>query len=234
MKRGGWLLVLALASCGKEESSSSSSSSSSSPAVDEAAISSNERNASGSLKTICTAEADFRSNDRDNNRISDFWTGDVAGLYCIDNTNVGAATPAAIKLIEVSVALADLDPMTGLTITSPPGDNYSKGIETWGKRGAKAGYWYAMLKKDRQVDVEYARNTGGAAESRHNTSRFGVCAVPEKYGVTGRKVFIINEGNTMFWRDFGKDVVDSGKANATWDFCWPTDEELTKDWKKLD
>src|SRR5689334_9677177 len=35
---------------------------------------SNERNASASLKTLASAEADFRANDRDNNKINDFWT----------------------------------------------------------------------------------------------------------------------------------------------------------------
>lgn len=42
---------------------------------------SNERAASAALKTLATAEADYRSNDRDGNEINDYWTGDVAGLY---------------------------------------------------------------------------------------------------------------------------------------------------------
>src|SRR6187455_327077 len=42
---------------------------------------SNERNASTSLKTLSSAEADFRSNDRDWNHVNDFWTANVAGLY---------------------------------------------------------------------------------------------------------------------------------------------------------
>ena len=33
---------------------------------------SNERNAAGSLKTFTTAEADFRANDRDGNRVPDY------------------------------------------------------------------------------------------------------------------------------------------------------------------
>ncbi len=62
---------------------------------------SNERNACVSLKTLATAEADFRANDRDGNRIQDFWTGDVAELY-----HLGAA-----KLIETSIAEADAKPL---------------------------------------------------------------------------------------------------------------------------
>src|SRR5688572_3042587 len=53
--------------------------------------SSNERNASTSLKTITTAEADFRSNDRDGNRTMDFWTLDVYALYGMMGIS-GAAT----------------------------------------------------------------------------------------------------------------------------------------------
>src|SRR5258706_3632595 len=47
--------------------------------------SSHERNASTSLKTFCVAEADFRNNDRDGNRINDYWTGDVKSLYTLTN-----------------------------------------------------------------------------------------------------------------------------------------------------
>src|SRR5438093_367005 len=45
---------------------------------------SNERNASATLKSFASAEADFRANDRDNNRVNDFWVADVSGLYRVD------------------------------------------------------------------------------------------------------------------------------------------------------
>lgn len=41
----------------------------------------NERCASASLKTLSQAEADFRGCDGGGNRVDDFWTADVAGLY---------------------------------------------------------------------------------------------------------------------------------------------------------
>jgi hypothetical protein len=68
---------------------------------------SNERNASASLKTICTAEADFRSNDRDDNRTNDFWVGDVRSLY------YHRTGGAEIKLIEPTVADADAGALSG-------------------------------------------------------------------------------------------------------------------------
>ena len=77
--------------------------------------SSNERNASTSLKTVTTAQADFRSNDRDGNRSMDFWTADVYALYgMIGITGSSTAAPAdsatasnIIKLLEPSLAGAD-------------------------------------------------------------------------------------------------------------------------------
>src|SRR5213595_925662 len=74
---------------------------------------SNERNASTTLKTLTSAEADFRANDRDGNKVADFWTGDVKGLYTMTSAavigNTNSTTDPAIKLIELSVASADAD-----------------------------------------------------------------------------------------------------------------------------
>src|SRR5579885_2621219 len=74
---------------------------------------SNERNASTSLKTLTSAEADFRANDRDWNHVNDFWTADVRGLYTMTSCAVKGAlndtTDPALKLIELSVASADTD-----------------------------------------------------------------------------------------------------------------------------
>ncbi|MBI2901847.1 MAG: DUF2950 family protein [Planctomycetes bacterium] len=210
---------------------------------------SNERNASGSLKTLGTAQSDFRSNDRDNNRIQDFWVGDVAGLYCIDNTNVlagGVATP--IKLIEVSIALADITVGgPGCTVTQPPGNNYAvAAAPTYGTMSAKAGYWYMALTADLQWGANtgtagtYATNTGNTTEAKHNTSRFGVAAMYESYGSSGNKSFILNEGNTMFKRDFGADVLVVGGAPpptlnvAVFDGNWPLDATLAANWGKMD
>lgn len=184
-----------------------------------------DRSVVGSLKTLATAQADFRSNDRDNNRITDFWTGDVAGLYCIDNSNV-TSQPTMIKLIELSLALADASPDPGLEIMTPAGDNYSTKVESLGKRGPKDGYWFVAMKEDRSTiddPTPYQQDTGNGPV-KYNTSRFGFCAYPAEYGKTGTKTFIINEANTIFWMDTGGKPVDA----------WPSDEDLAKHWKKLD
>src|SRR6185369_7605477 len=49
---------------------------------------STERNSSTSLKTLSSAEADFRANDRDWNHVNDFWTGNVSGLYTMTSAAV--------------------------------------------------------------------------------------------------------------------------------------------------
>jgi hypothetical protein len=97
---------------------------------------SNERNASTSLKTICSAQADFRGNDRDGNQINDFWRGDIAGLYALKG-----ADGVAIKLIELSVAAADDRPATDL--------------KPYAEKQPKAGYWYRALRyRDETTTVD--------------------------------------------------------------------------------
>jgi outer membrane lipoprotein-sorting protein len=173
---------------------------------------SNERNASACLKTIATAQADFRANDRDNNKINDFWTGDVASLY----TLVPDGSKEAIKLIELSVAAADAAPL----------DDGAE-IRKSSRPAPKAGYHFRAMTTDNSSGTPepYGMDTGGV-KSRgkvYNHSRFGVCAYPAEYGVGGTKTYIINEGNTIFVRDTeGEPVLE-----------WPGDAEL-RDWSKLD
>lgn len=80
--------------------------------------SSPQRSASVSLKTLATAQADFRSNDRDEDRLQNFWVADVRGLYSI----VPKSGEPEIKLIEPSIAMADSAPRPGAggTTYAPP------------------------------------------------------------------------------------------------------------------
>jgi len=51
----------------------------------------------------------------------------------------------------------------------------------------------------------YKVDTGGTPTMGkvHNTSKFGFCAYPAKYGVTGKFTFLVNENNTVFGADIG-------------------------------
>lgn len=193
---------------------------------------SNERNASSSLKSLATAQADFRSNDRDNHGIQDYWTGDVAGLFCIDNTSVPPATVASIKLIDVSVALADLEKKSGST-------NYDTDVTAYGNQSAKASYWYRVLTTDNETGAAYAQDTDGTNGAVRNTSRFGYAAMPDACGSSGSKAFVMNEGMTIFKKDFGKDVLRAGLPPSldlnVFAGNWPKSDELkTQGWSKLD
>lgn len=88
---------------------------------------SNDRNAWATLRTIASAQEDFRANDRDGNGRRDYWRKDIAGLYALSLP--GAPDP--IRLIELSCAGADAAPQSPIlsyTVQSP-----------------KAGYLYRAL-----------------------------------------------------------------------------------------
>ena len=91
-----------------------------------------ERHPSTTLKTLSTAEADFRANDRAGDRVAQFWRKDVAGLYALSPKGA-----EAIKLIELSTAAADDRPTTNLT--------------KYAAMSPRRGYWYRAI---RHVDED--------------------------------------------------------------------------------
>lgn len=148
----------------------------------------NERNASATLKTLASAEADFRSNDRDENRMMDFWVGDVSGLYRIKSGG------SEIKLIEYSGAMADAQPLKegkeagGSTVGAALGE----------APVPKAGYLYRAI--PRYVD-ETGKEKAYSDGKNRNDSRFGFCAYPVEYPAAGRMTFILSEENTVWAKD---------------------------------
>lgn len=172
-----------------------------------------ERNGAFTLKTFATANADFRSNDRDNNQVNDFWVGDVSGLWRID-------VEGGIKLIEINAASADARPLLPLdkegALPNLPKTRYKAA----GKAAPKAGYWFAAIEKyqdEAGAFVKYDDGTG-----RH-THKFGFCAYPADYGVKGKMTFVVTEDNMIYRKDTGgKPVVQ-----------WPSDP--AKDgWQRYD
>jgi hypothetical protein len=160
---------------------------------------SNERAASTALKTLSSAEADFRSNDRDANGVNDFWTGDVSGLYSLKIRN------QELRLIERAVAEADACPIRGLCWPYRP----------------RGGYFFAALEADDSQDgVSYFQNTGGNRPMGdvHNLHKFGFCAFPESRG-SGTFSFIVNENNTIFRMRGGAHVTrwpDDSQLKSYW------------------
>jgi hypothetical protein len=205
---------------------------------------SSERNSSTTLKTLSSAEADFRANDRDWNHVTDFWTANVSGLYTMTSAAVKGAEAnntmdPSIKLIELSVASADAD-----------GEFYSAGgenlpLSSFAVPSAKAGYWFAGLTADLSVEKAsegvYAQDTKGTPLMGrvHHTARFGFVAIPDSQAA-GKYVFIVNENNTIFRTAAtgpckqgteappGLRNVSSAYRN------WPDDNSLKAAWNKLD
>jgi type IV pilus assembly protein PilA len=204
---------------------------------------SNERNASTSLKTLSSAEADFRANDRDWNHVNDFWTANVSGLYTMTSAAVSLATAnsttdPSVKLIELSVASADADG----TFISAGGENLA--LTNFAVSSAKAGYWYQALSTDATLsgtaEATYKVDTGGSPTmgSVHNTSKFGFLAFPDSQSA-GKYTFIVNENNTIF-RSATSGAVKTSTTNPPGLITisayadWPADNTLKSFWSKLD
>jgi len=204
--------------------------------------SSYERNSSTSLKTICVAEADFKANDRDANKVNDYWTADVKGLYTMTSFsqagNAGSTTDPPLRLIELSIAAADADGVT----TPAGGENMD--VTTFGVPANKGGYWYLALTLDNGTsgaDVTYKQDTGGALPmgSIHNLTRYGFITFPDSPSF-GKYVFIVNENGAVFRSALSTGVrlgtaVPPGATGVHATYRnWPDDTNMKSWWAKLD
>jgi prepilin-type N-terminal cleavage/methylation domain-containing protein len=186
--------------------------------------SSNERNASTSLKTLTTAEADFRSNDRDGNRSMDFWTADVYALYGMigitgsSTTAPGDSSSAAniIKLLEPSLAGAD-----GFTQQALYGNvEFDDAIVNG---SVKAGYAFRALQSEEAggTPTTLWNDTDGAGQfygACHDSDRFAFIAFPTSLN-SGKLCFVVNEDNTIWKYNLpsGYSATFSGASGATTD-----------------
>jgi len=95
-----------------------------------------ERSPVAWLKTLATAEVDFRSNDRDGNGRNDFWRDDVAGLFSL----VPRGWSHRIRLIALSLAEADARPVHDVTALRP--------------RAPLRGYWFMAIRHADEVQPD--------------------------------------------------------------------------------
>ena len=204
------------------------------PGLLRARIASNERNASASLKSVVTAEENFRSNDLDRNQVNDYWTGNIAGLYCLQ---VAATDNPIAALNDIGVASADIDSGNAAAVAfSNANVSYNSALLL--TSSPKSGYAYQALLKDAE-DAVYAQSTDGGV-SVHNFGNFGFAAVPVAWDSTGNHVFIVNEGASVFRRDFGPSTaaVFFGTPLQTFDgsnpFNYPSAAELSMNWGKVE
>ena len=161
-------------------------------------IDSNEREAALSLKQLFAAESEFHGNDRDGNGINDYWTGDISRLWGHGH------------LIDLDLAHADSRAINPLTPTPIP----------------RSGYFFVAMETEGSTfpAEEYRQDTDKKSGRVHHLSKFGICAYPADYGVTGTHTLIINEGNTVFKFDTGGKPV----------LRWPPDSDLPSSFEKME
>jgi prepilin-type N-terminal cleavage/methylation domain-containing protein len=203
---------------------------------------SNERNASASLKTLTAAQADFRANDRDNNKILDYWALDVSGLYSL--CPIGSDQP--IKLIEITLLAADSDPR-GTAAAPVVADHVAASY--FQIAAPKSSFWYMALQEDELGDP-YARVTQGVApfdmRPWFNAAKYAFLCYPESFS-SGRQMFYVNEENTLFKRGLsgtvrpanvlsppGNALLATGALGTAPLLQWPNSTELKSDYSRLD
>ena len=206
------------------------------PALLSSQRASNERSAAASLKSIATAQVIFLSNDLDSNLVRDYWTGDLAGLYCLTSAAIPGFDDEPMALIEMSLATADSAPLA----EGDAGGEYAA-ISRFGTQAPKAGYWIAVLDGDNAASDDYQRITGGtpAMGPVHNRNRFGYITFPDALGVSGGKAAIINEAAIIYRREIPVSFKPSsatppGPVTSPEYKDWPTDAQLKSDWTKTD
>lgn len=203
-----------------------------------------EQSTAASLRTLAPASMDFRTNDRDQNLVNDFWTKDVAGLYAI----YPASTPgSSIKLIDPGLAGADATPGGGAPFSTP---RYAApDISTLAARSHKSGHWFFALDSDLSSGGagDYQQATDDQpANLHHNMSGYAFGAYPESTGF-GKYLFVMNETAVVYRRDLVGNVRPAGSAPPGYPLAsgvvggsasdpkdWPTEENLRRYYKKID
>lgn len=195
---------------------------------------SNERMTSATLKSAVTAEEVFRANDLDRNAVADYWTVNVAGLYCIKQTDTGNAIGA---LPDIGMASADLDARNADAVAySGTGTAYDPALLL--THAPKAGYFYQTLRND-ENGAAYNDDTDGTGRKIHSVSGFGFAAIPAEWDSTGTHVFIANADATVYRRDFGASTLKpAGSPLSTFDGSEPLDfpgpANLSANWGKVE
>lgn len=203
-----------------------------------------EQSTAATLRTLAPASMDFRTNDRDQNLVNDFWTKDVAGLYAV----YPVSTPnSPIKLIDPTVAAADATPGGGTPFSA---SRYAAAaITSYATRSHKSGHWFFALDSDLSggAAVDYQQATDDQPGNlHHNMSAYAFGAYPESTGF-GKYLFVMNETAVVYRRDLVGNVRPAGAAPPGYPLAsgtlggsasdpkdWPTEENLRRYYKKID
>lgn len=190
----------------------------------------NEKTSGTTMRTLLTAEELFKGSDIDRNGINDYWTYDVTGLAMM--TPSGGGKPV-FAISDYGFPMADLAPLAAGTYDNGtflhPGPMASK--------QPKAGYWFQSMVLD-FFGIAYWQDTDSSGVDCHNFTRWGFCAIPANYGVTGVFCFILSEDATLFKRDFGANTPAIPVPAARVAFVdidqWPDAATISASWSKVE
>lgn len=174
----------------------------------------NEAGAAAVLRDIHEAQVEFKEKDLDRNDVKDFWTADIAGLYCVRHKQ----TQKSAGGLAIEIASADAALYKGTYASN----DYQYDKQMLKPFAPKSGYVYRMMEKADDGSL-YATDPDKSGRKVHHTSAWAACALPEKHGSTGKRTYIINQSAEMYRKD------TAGKAVPQ----WPTDKVLGKEWEKV-
>src|SRR5262249_50883842 len=145
-----------------------------------------------------------RLDDRDGNKVNDFWTGDIASLYFLQ------VKGAPLALVDRTVAEADSKPLHPRE--TPPTPYH--------------GYYFMVLEGDDSIQPseDYRQITDKASGPVHHRTKFGVCAYPAHPNVSGSYLYLLNENYT---------VLRSTHRVQSPPKSMPKEEVLRKHWSKF-
>ncbi len=172
------------------------------PSLLRSRIAANETSAIGGLKQMVSYEASWRQTDADSNGKNDYWTLDVSGFRHIKDQGGNE-----VKYMDLAQARADAAPKIKSFTPSP-----------------KSGYFYQAIVKD-ETGKPYCQNSGSPQYKGKctNTYKFGFCAFPAKYGITGVFTYIVNEEGQVYKKDNGGKPVKQ----------YPSEDPMQKGWKVI-
>jgi len=154
------------------------------------------------LVDVARCESWFLENDPDGNGIRDYWSADIAGLYCF--------TPvkgSPLKLLSLSLACADADPRQRL----------------WGAWNGEPLNSLSPL----QFKLRAIRRRDSAQPilpdqgNGRSLTGFAFCAYPTTYGPATPKTYILNQDGVIYECDTGGKPLEE----------WPDKTSLNTQWK---
>ena len=163
------------------------------------------------LKFIMRAQYDFKTKDLDANGIKDYWIGDLSGLYRINDKD-----GQAMQLITIVLARADLKPLPDNVLNflvRPVAEDPVCFL----------GYYYYATK--------FSKNESLTSASYLSKAKFGYLAIPERYGVTGKRSFICSQDGNIYSKEIPLKQISTIKDVPEDLQKWPEPDPISAGWQ---